>query len=164
MWDEASDVPSLGSSWTSRRELGGVGGGNGYRDSQFLVGAFPRGTDMAAPLCSYPEPNSPPIRSVPTRHGPWWIPAPFCTIVTLDSGTLTLEDCEQNMQRGHTRRPSFPGPARADAAQSGTGLRATVLRLIRKSILYSLQVILRADVIEARPEGAPAGATPSRKR
>jgi hypothetical protein len=36
--------------------------------------------------------------------------------------------------------------------------------LNRKSILYSLRVILRAGVIEARPEGAPAGATPSRKR
>ena len=68
------------------------------------------------------------------------------------------------MHRGHTRRPSFPGSARTDCALSGTGLRATVLRLIRKSILYSLRVILRAGVIEARPEGAPAGATPSRKR
>src|SRR5262249_2587064 len=69
-----------------------------------------------------------------------------------------------NRHRDHARRPSFPGPARADSAQSGTGLRATVLRLIGKSILYSLRVILRAGVIEAPPERAPAGATPSRKR
>src|SRR4051812_40069672 len=34
IWGELSDVPSLGRSGTSRRELGGDGGGKGCRDSR----------------------------------------------------------------------------------------------------------------------------------
>jgi hypothetical protein len=46
-WGEASDEPSPGSSYTSRRELAGVGGFNGNRDSRLLAGDFQRGTDTA---------------------------------------------------------------------------------------------------------------------
>jgi hypothetical protein len=59
MGDDAPDVPSLGSSLISRRELGGVVGGNGDRDSRFPARVFPRGMETAGPLSSYPAPYSP---------------------------------------------------------------------------------------------------------
>src|SRR4051794_37571584 len=64
---EASDLPTVGGSWTSRQELVGVGGSKGYRDSLLLPGDFPRGSEIAEPLTSDPEPDW--LPSGLLRHG-----------------------------------------------------------------------------------------------
>jgi hypothetical protein len=50
-----------------------------------LAGDFPRETETAEPLTSNPEPWSPPSGFFRHWHGPCWISALFCTLVTLDS-------------------------------------------------------------------------------
>ena len=85
VWSEEADVPSIGSSCTSRQQPGGPGGGNGCRDSLLPRQRVSWETVTAEPLTSNPEPWSPPSSGFRQWPAPCGISALFCTLVTFDS-------------------------------------------------------------------------------